>query len=457
MSGYSFDRSSKKVPLIQTEFRKIQTSIPVEGTETILSELDRYESRSMHGQLPIVWDKAVDSCIFDAAGNQWIDFTSTIFVTNIGHSNPHLISSLKDTLDNELLHTYAYPNKIRARYHKKLIEFTQGGFEKAFLMSAGTEACEAALKLMRLSGQKKGKCRLGIVTLEGNWHGRTMGAQLMSSNLKQKQWIGHSDPDIHHIPFPYPWALQDSSPEEFLQSGLDQLKSNGLDLQQDVCGFMLETFQGWGAVFYPREFVQSIAELCRKNNILLAFDEMQSGFGRTGKRFGYEHYKVKPDLICCGKGMGSGYPLSGVLGKAEVMDLPEVANMSSTHSANPLACSAGLATIEEIENRNLVDESATKGSLLHQLLNKIKTKYRDHISYVFGTGLIAAVLFKVPGSEKPDHLFPSRVAEACMQKGLLVVHTGRESIKIGPPLTISEKCLREGLEVLDEAIQQSIE
>ena len=103
MSGYSFDRSSKKVPLIQTEFRKIQTSIPVEGTETILSELDRYESRSMHGQLPIVWDKAVDSCIFDAAGNQWIDFTSTIFVTNIGHSNPHLISSLKDTLDNENL------------------------------------------------------------------------------------------------------------------------------------------------------------------------------------------------------------------------------------------------------------------------------------------------------------------------------------------------------------------
>ena len=457
MSGYSFDRSPKKVPLIQTEFRKIQTSIPVEGTETILSELDRYESRSMHGQLPIVWDKAVDSCVFDAAGNQWIDFTSTIFVTNIGHSNPHLISSLKDTLDNELLHTYAYPNKIRARYHKKLIEFTQGDFEKAFLMSAGTEACEAALKLMRLSGQKKGKRRSGIVAIENNWHGRTMGAQLMSSSLEQKQWIGHSDPDILHIPFPYPWALQGRSPEEFLHNGLDQLKSNGVDLQQDVCGFMLETFQGWGAVFYPREFVQSIAELCRKNNILLAFDEMQSGFGRTGKRFGYEHYKVKPDLICCGKGMGSGYPLSGVLGKAEVMDLPEVGNMSSTHSANPLACSAGLATIEEIENRNLVDESATKGALLHQLLNKIKTKYSDRISYVLGTGLIAAVLFKEPGSDKPDHLFPSRVAEACMQKGLLVVHTGRESIKIGPPLTISEKCLREGLEVLDEAIQQSIE
>jgi 4-aminobutyrate aminotransferase-like enzyme len=456
MSGYSFNRSPKKVPLIQTEFRRIQTSIPTEGTEEILAELDRYESQSMHGQLPIIWDKAVDSCIFDFAGNQWIDFTSTIFVTNIGHSNPHLLSSLKDALDNELLHTYAYPNKIRAKYHQKLIEFTQGDFEKAFLMSAGTEACEAALKLMRLSGRRKNKRRPGLITIEGNWHGRTMGAQLMSSNLEQKQWVGYDDPDIHHIPFPYPWALKGDSPEKFLQNSLDQLKSSGIDLQQDVCGFMLETFQGWGAVFYPQEYVQSIAELCKKNNILLAFDEMQSGFGRTGKRFGYEHYEVTPDLICCGKGMGSGYPLSGVLGKAEVMDLPEVGNMSSTHSANPLACSAGLATLEEIENQKLVEESATKGELLHQLLNAIKTKYSDRISYILGKGLLAAVIFKEPDSGKPDHLFPSRVSEACLQKGLLVVHTGRESIKIGPPLTISESCLREGLEVLDEAIQQTI-
>ena len=456
MSGYSFDRSPKNVPLIQTEFRKIQTPIPAEGTESILAELDHYESRSMHGQLPIVWDKAVDSCIFDISGNQWIDFTSTIFVTNIGHSNPHLISSLKEALDKELLHTYAYSNTIRAKYHKKLIEFTQDKFEKAFLMSAGTEACEAALKLMRLSGQNKGKRRSGIVTLEGNWHGRTMGAQLMSSNFEQKQWIGCNDPNIHHIPFPYPWVLKDSSSEEFLHNSLDQLKSSGLDLKQDVSGFMLETFQGWGAVFYPPEFVQSIAELCRKNNILLAFDEMQSGFGRTGKRFGYEHYGVIPDLICCGKGMGSGYPLSGVLGKAEVMDLPKVGNMSSTHSANPLACSAGLATIEEIENKNLVNESATKGELLHQLLNKLKTKYSDRISYVLGQGLLAAVIFKEPKSGEPDSLFPSHVSEACMQKGLLVIHTGRESIKIGPPLTISENCLREGVAVLDEAIQQTI-
>jgi 4-aminobutyrate aminotransferase-like enzyme len=154
--------------------------------------------------------------------------------------------------------------------------------------------------------------------------------------------------------------------------------------------------------------------------------------------------------------MGSGYPLSGVLGKAEIMDLPEVGNMSSTHSANPLACSAGLATIEEIENRNLVNESATKGELLHQLLNAIKSKYSNRISLVLGKGLIAAVIFKDPESGKPDHLFPSRISEACMQKGLLVVHTGRESIKIGPPLTISEDCLREGVEVLSESIAEII-
>jgi 4-aminobutyrate aminotransferase / (S)-3-amino-2-methylpropionate transaminase / 5-aminovalerate transaminase len=456
MSRYSFDPTPKKVPLVQTRFRKIQTSIPAEGTESILSTLDKYESRSMHGQLPIVWDKAVDSCIYDISGNQWIDFTSTIFVTNIGHSNPRLISILKATLDKGLLHTYSYPNKIRAEYHKKLIEFTQGNFEKAFLMSAGTEACEAAFKLMRLSGIKKNKRRLGILCIEGNWHGRTMGAQLMSSNMEQKRWIGFNDQDIHHIPFPYPWALKHCSPERFLQKSLDQLKARGLDLQQDVCGIILETFQGWGAVFYPYEYVQAISKLCKENDLLLVFDEMQSGFGRTGKRFGYEHYGVKPDLICCGKGMGSGYPLSAVLGQAEVMDLPMPGDMSSTHSATPLACSAGLATIEEIESRNLVEASLTKGKLLHQLLNNIKTKYSSRISHILGKGLIAAIIFKDPESGKPDGLFPSRVSEVCMQKGLLVVHTGRESIKIGPPLTIEESCLREGMEVLDEAIQQAI-
>ena len=116
---------------------------------------------------------------------------------------------------------------------------------------------------------------------------------------------------------------------------------------------MLETFQGWGAIFYPKEFVKEISKLCKKNKILLTFDEMQAGFARTGKKFGYEHYEVKPDLICCGKGMGGGVALSGVIGKKHIMDLPSVGEMSSTNSANPLACVAGISVINEIKKKIL--------------------------------------------------------------------------------------------------------
>lgn len=454
MAGHEFSRSPQQVPFVSTEHRTIKTAIPAPGTEQILASLDHYESRSMHGQFPLIWDRAVDASVFDIAGNRWIDFTSTIFVANLGHSNARVTVAMQAMMDAPIYSCYAYPNRKRAEYLQKLVEFAGKPFEKAFLLSAGTEATEAALKLMRMHGQKLGKRRRGIVCIEGNWHGRTMGAQMMSSNLAQREWIGFQDADIHHIPFPYPWALNGASPEAFLEAGLERLTASGVDLDKDVCGFMLETFQGWGAVFYPKEFVQAIERVCRKHNILLAFDEMQAGFGRTGRRFGFQHYEVTPDLIACGKGMGGGVPLSGVLGRAEVMDLPDIGNMSSTHSANPLVCAAGLAVIEELEQRDLVGEAARKGELLFKGLTALQQRFTDRISALLGKGLIAAVLFRTPDTGAADSAFTSRVAERCMQKGLLVVHTGRESIKIGPPLTIADDALLEGVDVLGEAIAE---
>lgn len=454
MAGYAFSRAPVAVPQVKTSCREIKTSIPAPGTQEILDRLDAHESRSMHGQLPIVWHRAKDFNIYDVAGNCWIDFTSTIFVANVGHSNSRVISAIKAALDQPLMSCYAYSNENRAEYHEKLISFAGAPFEKAFLLSAGTEATEAALKLMRMHGQKVGKRRRGVICIEGNWHGRTLGAQMMSSNLAQRDWIGYQDADIHHIPFPYPWLVDEGSAAEFLVKGLKRLTDQGIDLKQDVCGFMLETFQGWGAVFYPHAFVQAIEAVCHENNILLAFDEMQAGFARTGRAFGYQHYGVTPDLICCGKGMGGGVPLSGVLGRAEVMDLPDVGNMSSTHSANPLVCAAGLAVLAEIEERNLVDETARKGELLFTALHDLQLKFSDRIHRILGKGLIAAVLLRDPKTGEPDGAFTSKVAERCMQKGLLVVHTGRESIKIGPPLTITDAALLEGVEVLSEAITE---
>lgn len=452
MSNYSFSLDPVKVELVKTNNRLINTPIPASGTKEIFQRLQLVESRSMHGQLPIIWDKAEGFQVFDIAGNCWIDFTSTIFVANVGHSNKEVSKAIRKTLDNPLFSCYAYSNLIRAEYLEKLIAFAGNPFEKAFLLSAGTEATEAAFKLMRMYGQKKGKRRLGIICIENNWHGRTMGAQMMSSNEKQKYWIGYQDKDIHHIPFPYPWLIDENS-VSFLRDSIKELVSQGIDLNKDICGFTLETFQGWGSIFYPVEYVKEISEICEQYDILLTFDEMQSGFARTGKNFGYEHYNISPDLICVGKGMGGGVPLSGVIGKGEIMDLPDVGNMSSTHSANPLVCSAGLAVLKEIEDKELVSQSQIKGKVLFNGLNKLKSKYSQKISYVLGKGLIAAILFK-DKDNNPDCEFASKVAEKCMQKGLLVVHTGRESIKIGPPLIISNDALKEGIDILDESIKE---
>jgi 4-aminobutyrate aminotransferase / (S)-3-amino-2-methylpropionate transaminase / 5-aminovalerate transaminase len=433
---------------VNTKNILIKTKIPAPGTNKIIQSLQKTESRSMQGQLPIIWAKAEGHSLFDIAGNKFIDFTSTIFVTNIGHSNTKLIKNLRKALDKKLLHSYAYFNTSREKYIKNLIKFAGKNFEKAFLMSAGTEATEAALKLMRLYGLKKKKKRLGIICINGNWHGRTMGAQMMSGNEKQKEWIGYKDKNIHHIDFPYPWELENITPKNFLQKSLNKLKKK-IDLKKDVCGFMLETFQGWGAIFYPKDFVKEISKICKKNDILLTFDEMQSGFARTGKRFGYEHYNVKPDLICCGKGMGGGVALSGVLGKKKIMDLPSIGEMSSTNSANPLACVAGMSVLDEIKNKKILKRVNQNGSYLKKGLDSIMKKNAS-VKYVMGKGMVYALIFD-------DQIFDigkklKKVCFGAMQHGLLVVYTGRESIKIGPPLTISKEAIKEGLQVLDKQI-----
>jgi 4-aminobutyrate aminotransferase-like enzyme len=441
----------KKNLSIKTKNIDIKTNIPAPGTKKIISILSKYEARSMQGQLPIVWSKAKNFNIYDIADNKFIDFTSTIFVANIGHSNPRLKKYLKKALDNNLIHTYAYPNEIRANYLKRLIQFSGNRNNKAFLLSAGTEATEAGLKLMKLYGIKIKKRKLGIISFEGNWHGRTMGAQMISGNKNQKAWIGLKDKNIHFLPFPYPWLLKKKSPKKFLLDSLKILKKK-ISLKRDICGIMIETFQGWGAIFYPKAYIKALEKICKKNNILICFDEMQSGFARTGKKFGFQHYNIKPDLICCGKGMGAGVPVSGVIGRKDILDLPEVGNMSSTHSANPLACYAGLAVLDEIKEKNLLKTIKVKEEILFKYLRLILKENPESIMEISGKGLIAAIIFKIDRNQK-IYFRLKEICVMCLKQGLLVVYTGRESIKIGPPLTISINALKEGLEILRHNIR----
>ncbi len=458
MAGFEFTKTPVSVPEVETQFRRIRTQLPAPGSEEIFNKLAQFESRSMHGQIPIVWDRAQDFSVWDHAGNRWIDFTSTIFLANAGHGNPRITEALSEVLKKDLLHSYTYATKIRADYLERLIKFVGAPFGKAFLLSAGTEATECAVKLMHMNGQKNGKRGNVVVSYEGSMHGRTLAAALMGGSPASRSWIGFDTPVFQRLDFPYYWDLEEAGIDgatKFKQD-IETLRARGVDPATDICGFLFESYIGWGAIFFPPDYIQAAAAFARENGILFGFDEIQSGFGRTGKLFAYEHYGVEPDFICVGKGMSSSLPLSAVIGRTEVMDLPDIGSMSSTHSANPLVCAAGMANIDIIEDENLVAEAARKGDLLHKALGALQARHSDRIKRVIGKGMVAALVLVDPVTGKPDADICNAVAEIAMQKGLILVHTGRESIKMGPPLTIPDEALLEGVDVLGQALDEAI-
>ena len=453
MSDYQFSLKPKKVPSVRTKFRTIKTAIPSPETVSIIKESKKYHAGLMPDQLPMAWHQAVGFNVFDPAGNKWIDFTSTIFVANSGHANPKIKKAVKDQLDNNLVHAYNYPTEVKNKFLAKLVKMAKPFAEGALLFSSGTEANESILTILRAYGQQTQKNKIGIVSFQNAMHGVTMGAQMLKGNQKVLPVYGFKDPHIFHLPFPFSWEGSVDWKKKF-NNDLADLVKKGMK-PDNLCGLMLEAYQGWGVLFYPPSYLEELLRFVRRNKLLLAVDEIQGGCGRTGKMFTFEHYGLKPDLIALGKGLSSSLPLSAVLGSKKLLALAEELDVAhSTHSGNPLSCAAGLANLEEFESRNLIKESERKGKILLAGLNNLKRKFPDRIAHVFGAGLLAAVLFKNPKTGQPESEFPSRVCERAMQKGLLLVHTGRESIKIAPPLTIPDSALKEGISVLEEAITE---
>lgn len=420
------------------------------------NKLKVIEASSMHGQLPIVWDKADDIFVYDPLGNKYIDFSSGIFIANAGHNNKAVKQAIVEAMEGPMS-TYTYMSNARVDYLEYLIANTPDNLEKAFLLSAGTEATEAALKLIKLYGREKGYEKNIILCFEGNWHGRTMGAQLLSSNIAQRSWIDiNSTSSILHLPFPFEWEddYQSNNAYKMFYRNLQELATKyEFDPYKDVRGIFMETFQGWGALFYPQPYIEAIRAFLQKADALLCFDEMQAGFGRTGKLFGYQHYNIEPDLVCCGKGISSSLPLSAVLGRAELLDLPGSGNMSSTHSASPLCCAASHASFKYINDHYLIENSKKLGNLFISKLKKMQVTY-PNISHVSGKGLISALHFgKHPLDDKGKHIANAVVAD-CLLNGLITVRTGRESIKFGPPLTIDKEHLLKAVNILENAIKK---
>lgn len=436
---YKFSLTPQKVEKKQTNHVKILTDIPAPSTINIINDTLKNEPSSMNNQLPIVWDKAVDYQIYDNAGNCWIDFTSTIFVANVGHSNPKVCEAIKNTVDNQLLNAYYYPTKIKRDFVEKLLSCSPKNLNKVLLLSTGSEANEAAIKMAVKNGIKINPNKRIIISFNGSFHGKTMGSQTLGGKVYEKAWIKYQNPEIINVKFPYPW-------EEFsFEQTLNEIKNLGINLN-NIAAFATESYQGWCACFLPYQYVKDMRNWCNQNSSLLIFDEVQSGFGRTGKFFAFEHYEVEADIICCGKGISSSLPLSAVITKEEIVE-PEQ-SFNSTHGGNPVACAASLASVEYMIDNDLVKASEQKGLLLESLLKKWQQERPDVIDKIYCKGLLASVFIKHTNSSE----FVDRIIEVAMRKGLLSVRTASGTLKIGPPLTIPEDAIIEGIDILKESL-----
>lgn len=369
--------------------------IPVSSSLSLLKEMKKNEANNMcDHELPVIWNKAEEFKIYDKYGNEWIDFTSGIFVTNVGHCAKEVKDAVLNKVKNKLIHSYVFPNKSRIELAKKLIKITK--LDKVLFTVTGSEANDAAIQMMQRN--KKGK----ILTIKGAYYGSTVACRSILKNSIDESIL----PNTSFNP-------------------------------SKISGIFLQAFRGRDADFMPYDWIRSWCSWAQKNNIPVGFDEMQSGFARTGKWFGYQHYNIKPDFITIGKALGGGLPISAVVGKNKLLNLSE--DLWSTHSGNPLCCAAALAVLNIIEKKNLVKEAAKKGKLIKSLLEKSFPKNK-----VYGRGMIWALY-------TGDKEITQKIIKKCAEKGLLLVSTYGMAIKIGPPLIMPKEYLSKGIKILKES------
>ncbi len=453
--GKEFSITPRTVARVETKFRRIVTPLPHPDSLATLEKLRRFEPQSMRGQPPLVWDRAEDVSVYDKYGNRWLDWSSGVLVTNAGHGAPEIREAIIDQVKSGLLHNYVFPSEERAALVELIVSLAPKGLDKAFLLTTGSEATECAIKLIRAHGIRKGgNKKIGVVGAERGFHGRTLGAQQAGGIPGQKGWIVNEDPAIVQVPFPDGYWTANTSFDLFLAT----LDKKGLR-PENVAGVIFESFQGVGPDFAPVEYIRRLAEWCKVNDALLVFDEVQAGFGRSGKFWAFEHYGVTPDIICCGKGISSSLPISAVIGSHEIMDEFPPGSMTSTHTGNPICCAAAMASIKKIVSQNLTANAARLGEILEAGLKEIQKRHAAIIGHHSCRGLVAGLQIIKPGRKEPNHDLAHDIIERCFHKGLLFfspVGAWGQTVKIAPPLTLTEEALREGLSVLSEAVDEAV-
>lgn len=449
-----YDLTPVDVPLIRTKYRTIRTKLPVPESLPLFDELKKSEPRSMMGQPPIIWDKAEDFIVSDKWGNRWLDWSSGVLIANAGHGRKEIREALKAVIDRGLLTSYVFVHEQRVALTRMLREISPDPERySVFLLCSGSEATENCIKLSKTYAMEKhGPRKRYFVSFKNAFHGRTMGAQLAGGIDKQKKWLGETDTSFAQVPFPDGYKNPDTSFDLFLRS------LHAMNIKPcDIAGVMTESFQGVGPDFMPVEYAKQLEAFCREHDIVFICDEVQAGFGRTGKMFAFQHYGIKPDLIACGKGISSSLPISAVIGRKDIQDLYPPGSMTSTHSGSPLPVAAAIANIKLIKKERLAERAAKMGNILVPEIKRIQSKHPSVLGCACGKGLVAGIQVVKSGTRDPDSELAQRINMACFHKGLLMfapVGIAGECLKISPPLIITEDALRESIEVFEEAIEE---
>ncbi|PLX69083.1 MAG: 4-aminobutyrate--2-oxoglutarate transaminase [Denitrovibrio sp.] len=408
---------------------------------------------------PIIVESAKGSVIKDLDGNIYIDCYAGIGVVNDGHCPDEVVKAIKDQTD-KLIHSCfmvsMYDSYIELA--DKLAEIVPvNGEGKVMFVNSGAEAVENAVKIA-----KAATGRPGILAFEAGFHGRTLLTMTLTSKVKHyKYGFGPYAPEVYKVPSAYCYRCVFKS--KYPECGMHCLEhierffvSESAD--DNIAAMIIEPVQGEGGfIVPPKEFLPGLREICDRHGILLIADEVQTGFGRTGKMFALDHYGVKPDLMTLAKGIASGMPLSAVVGRADVMDAPGAGRIGGTYGGNPVACAAGLATVNEMQKNDVPAKAEALGQKFVSRLEKIAENHKE-IGEIRALGAMIAVEFvKDKETREPDKEIVGKLVQGCFKRGLLIMGAGiyGNVVRFLPPLVMTDEQAEKAMDIFEESLKEA--
>jgi 4-aminobutyrate aminotransferase / (S)-3-amino-2-methylpropionate transaminase / 5-aminovalerate transaminase len=431
---------------------ELRTDIPGPRSREILERKERVVADPLSIYIPVVIERGRGATLTDVDGNTFIDFTGGVGCLNVGHSHPRVVEAAQEQLDR-FSHTdfTIVPYEIYVRLAERLCELAPIANAKAAFFNAGTEAVENAIKFARAHTG-----RPAVIGFEGGFHGRTLlSLSLTSKTHPYKAGLGPFAPEVYRLPFPNDYRGPDAATAlEALERALvTQVAA------ESVAAIVIEPVQGEGGfVVAPREYLQGVRRICDEHGIVMVVDEVQTGFGRTGKLFAIEHYDVEPDLITVAKSIAMGLPLSGVIGKAEIMDAPGDSAIGGTYVGNPVAQAAAHAVLDVIGEEDLCARATILGDAMRTRMDSWQERF-PQIGDVRGLGSMLAIeLVRDPAAKEPDAATATAIVEEAARNGLLLLKSGIYSncIRVLAPLTLTDAELDEALGVWEQALEATL-